>query len=146
MNEEDVKRIIGQSSRDAQYNVAKVPYHVHNNIDSPSIPFENVSNAPNCFLVATNTSGTSTVPILGRKGPPFNLTITGVFLISKDTTAGNVSVYNSGATVATIAKGTTAGVMVGATSLSHSTYATGHTMNVASSSSGNATVFVSFTT
>lgn len=145
MNEEQVKKIVNGMLLESQRSVSRIPYHVHNDIDSPAVPYGNIDNLPSYFCVATNTNGSATVPVFGKRGPTFNLTITGMFLISKDTTAGNISAYNGTKTIATIAKGTTAGTLVGATSLSNSTVATGHTVNVASSSAGNSTVFLTFT-
>lgn len=95
-------------------------------------------------IVEQNTDGTTAVSVWAD-GAPANLTITGVYLISLDTTAGNITVENPASTVVcTIAKGTTAGVMVGATSLANTTVAVGTDVVVDSSSAGNAKVFITY--
>lgn len=96
-------------------------------------------------IIATDTNGTTAVSVFGSSGLSYDITITGVFLISKDTTAGNITVENpAGTTVCTIAKGTSAGALVGATSLSSATVSAGTNLVVDSSSAGNATVFITF--
>ena len=140
-----IANAISQSAIRSQYNVSPGFFHTHNNIDSPWIDWSNLQNAPGYFDVATSTTGTTAVPVLSITKSKFNLTITGVYLTSKDTTAGNISLYNNGATVATIAKGTVAGAMVGATSLLNTSYLAGNSLAVLSSSVGNATVYVTFT-
>lgn len=78
-------------------------------------------------------------------GAPTALTITGVWLISNDTTAGNVTVENPASTVvATIAKGTTAGALVAATSLANTSVAAGTDVIVDCSSAGVAQVFITY--
>lgn len=146
MNEAQIRSIVNSILSQNQYSVAKTSAHEHNGIDSARVQFSNLSNAPAYFCVAKTTTGTTAVNIFGTGGANFSFTITGVFLISNDTTAGNISIYNSSATVATIAKGTTAGAMVGATSLSNTTYSKGSSFTGLSTSSGNATLFITFTT
>lgn len=136
---------IKQQLRQNQYQVSPVPYHIHNNVDSPNIPFKDIKSAPNCFCAAVNTNSTTPVNVFSSTGATYPLTIDGVFLIALDNTAGNISLLNSGGTVATIAKGTSAGVMVGATSLSNTGYVAGNPLTVVSSSAGNCTLFVTFT-
>lgn len=126
------------------YSVSKIPYHVHNNIDSPQIGYQTLIEAPPGGIFVTNTNGTTNVNVFST-GVPFNFTITGVFLISLDTTAGNITVINGSTTVATIAKGTTATALVGATSLSGTAVKKGNVFQVDSSSAGNATVFITYT-
>lgn len=142
MNEQDIRRIVVEMMQNTQYSVAKVPYHVHTGTDSNRIAARNLQYA--LFPTATTTNGTTAVYVFDATNAPINPTITGVFLVSSDTTAGNISVYNSGKTVATLVKGTVAGAMVGATSLSNSTMATNVT--VKSDSAGNSTVFMTFST
>lgn len=97
-------------------------------------------------MVATNTNGTTAVSVFGASGLPTAITITGVFLISLDTTAGNITVENPASTVVcTIAKGTASGALVGATSLANTSVAAGTNLIVDSSSAGNAEVFIAFT-
>ena len=97
------------------------------------------------FTVAKSTNGTTPVNVIAAT-VPFTCTITGVYLISQDTTAGNITVADTSGTVATIAKGATAGVMVGATSLANTSVTSGDTLTIVSSSAGNAEVFITFTT
>lgn len=174
MNEQTIRQIARQEierwSDTAQYGVKKVPYHVHNNLDAPRLNFTGLADTPTSytgnagsmllvnstatalqlfdgyFCVAKDTNGTTNVNVFSASGAPFAFTITGVFLISKDTTAGNITVLQGSNTVCTIAKGTTAGVMVGATSLSNTVYAVGDACQVDSDSAGNATVFIVFKT
>lgn len=96
--------------------------------------------------ITADTNGTTAVSVFGAGGYIRDITITGVYLISKDTTAGNITVENPTATVvSTIAKGTVAGVMVGASSLANTSVTAGTNLVVDSSTAGNATVFITFT-
>ncbi len=96
-------------------------------------------------IIATDTNATTAVSVFGSNGLSYDIVITGVYLIAKDTTASNITVENpAGATVCTIAKGTSAGVLVGATSLSNTTVSAGTNLVVDSSGAGNATVFITF--
>ena len=62
------------------------------------------------MLVTVLGTGTTAASVFGASGLPYAINITRVFLISDDTTAGNVTVEAPAATVVcTIAKGTTAG-------------------------------------
>lgn len=94
--------------------------------------------------VAKDTNATTPVNVIAAT-VPFTATITGIFLVSKDTTAGNITIADTTGTVATIAKGVTAGALVGATSLANTTVTSGDTLTIVSSSAGNATVFITFT-
>jgi hypothetical protein len=93
--------------------------------------------------VSTLTNGTNSVNVFSAT-VPFSGTVTGIYLISNDTTAGDITIASSVGTIATIAKGTVAGVMVGATSLSNTTFSKGNTFTVVSSSTGNAFVIINF--
>lgn len=95
--------------------------------------------------IARATTGTTPVPmfetsILGTT--PFPFTVHAVYVISNDTTAGNIILKNGSSTVCTIAKGTVAGVMVGAPSLSSASYVSGAVCTIQSSSAGNATLIM----
>lgn len=103
-----------------------------------------LSTAVGYFQVAKNTNSTTPVNVFAAT-VPFSCTITGVYLVSKDTTAGNITLAATGGTVATIAKGTAAGALVGATSLANASITAGNTLTIVSSSAGEATVFVTFT-
>jgi hypothetical protein len=96
------------------------------------------------FSVAKDTNGTTNVDVFGASGAPFAFTVTAVYLIAKDVTAGNITLLQGGNTVCTIAKGVVAGLMIGATSLANTVYAKGDVCQVDSSSAGNATVIIQF--
>lgn len=113
-------------------------------INAAAVTGAKLSTAVGYFQVAKNTNGTTPVNVIAAT-VPFNCTITGVYLISLDTTAGNITVADTAGTVATIAKGTVAGVMVGATSLANTSITSGNTLTIVSSSAGNANVFITFT-
>jgi hypothetical protein len=98
------------------------------------------------FAVSVNTSGTAAVNVFDANGAPVNLDITEILTNSQDTTAANVTVTNGASTVVTIAKSTTAGVVVGATTISYSAVAAGSTLTVTSSSAGGARVTLIGTT
>jgi len=116
------------------------------NIEDGSVTGAKLSTGTGYFTVAADTNGTTAVSVFGASGLDTAITITGVFLVSQDTTAGNITVENPAATVVcTIAKGTSAGVTVGATTLSNTTVAAGTNVVVDSSSAGNARVFITFT-
>lgn len=115
-------------------------------IDNATISGANLTTDKGYFTVAADTNGTTAVPVFPTGGAPCALTITGVYLVSQDTTAGNITVENPASTVVcTIAKGATAGALVGATTLSNTTVAEGAVVVVDSSSAGNARVFITFT-
>lgn len=97
-------------------------------------------------LVTADTNGTTAVSVFGASGLPYAINITGVFLISLDTTAGNITVEAPASTVVcTIAKGATAGALVGASTLANNTaIAAGTNIVVDSSSAGNAKVFITY--
>ncbi len=96
------------------------------------------------FMVAKGTNGTTPVNVIAAT-VPFTCTITGVYLVSEDTTAGTITVADTAGTVCTIAKGTVSGAMVGAASLANTTVTAGNTLTIVSSSAGNANVFIAFT-
>lgn len=115
-------------------------------IDNATISGANLTTDKGYFTVAADTNGTTAVPVFPTGGAPCALTITGVYLVSQDTTAGNITVENPASTVVcTIAKGATSGALVGATTLSNTTVAEGAVVVVDSSSAGNARVFITFT-
>lgn len=112
--------------------------------------YQQVVNATGALIgsqsVSANTNGTTAVSVFGTSGLPYAITITGVYLVSLDTTAGNVTVEAPASTVvATIAKGASAGALVGATSLANTSVPAGTNVVVDSSSAGNATVFIQYT-
>jgi hypothetical protein len=97
-------------------------------------------------IVSVVGNGTTAVSVFGANGLSRAIRITGVYLISRDTTAGNVTVEAPASTVVcTIAKGTAAGVLVGATSLANNTnIAAGTNVIIDCSSAGVAQVFISY--
>ena len=97
----------------------------------------------NAVVVATN--GTTPVNVFGTGGAPFALTVTGAFIVSLDTTTGNITLQQASNTVFTAAKGATAGVFVTSGTLSHTTYAAADACTVLSSTAGNAIVYIFFT-
>lgn len=103
-----------------------------------------LSTGTGYYAVATTTTGGTPVNVF-TSTLQFAGTITGVYIISNDTTAGNIIVADSSGTVATIAKGTSSGTMIGAVSLANARFSAGDTLTVVSSTSGNATVFIAFT-
>lgn len=84
MQEQDVINIIKKqrdiSQVEDQYSVARVPYHVHNNIDSPPIMFTGLFDAPNSFTGSAGktiiVNSTATLLTFGGKlgntGPLFD--------------------------------------------------------------------------
>lgn len=61
MNEDQVRKIVQDEMQKAQYNVSNVPFHVHNQIDSPNIPAISVTDFVS--LPSNNTSNdTAGVP------------------------------------------------------------------------------------
>lgn len=113
-------------------------------INAAAVTGAKLVTAAGYFQVAKDTTNTTPVNVFAAT-VPFACTITGVYVISKDTTAGNITVADTAGTVATIAKGTSAGVMVGATSLANTSVSAGNTLTIVSSSAGEATVFITFT-
>src|SRR5574340_269000 len=91
-----------------------------------------------------DTNGTTPVNIFDSAGASCGLKVTSIDTIAKDVTAGNIITKNGSQTVATVAKSTTSGAHVGATSLANATFTAGGQGTVESSSAGNATVIISF--
>lgn len=97
------------------------------------------------FMIAKDSNGTTDVSVFGTSGLPYAITITGVFLVSQDTTATNITVENPASTiVCTIAKGTSAGVTVGATTLSNTSVAANTNVIIDGSGAGIARVFITY--
>lgn len=95
-------------------------------------------------IIAVLTNGTTPVNVFSPKGASFKGTITGVFVIAQDTTAGNITPKVGGNTVVTIAKGTTSGGMTGGGALSNINFVPGQSVQIVSSSAGNALVFITY--
>lgn len=95
--------------------------------------------------VATDTNSTTAVNIHGAGGAACALTVTGVIAVAKDTSAGNITVYNGTNAVATFAKSQTAGIVTGEDgALANTTVAAGAVFTVVSSG-GDARVIVNYT-
>lgn len=147
---EQIEQLIDEKIRTAFQNYTqaslKLPRHTHNNVDSLSLDPKYFLKyqtliAPNVVVMSTN--GTTPVNIFPN-GLPFNLTYTSIVSIAKDGTAGNIILSNNTATVATIAKGTTAGVCVGASSIANTVQLKGTPATVVSSTAGNSFVIIYF--
>lgn len=114
------------------------------NYDPVQRSFGNIST-PGVVAVTTNTTTPVSVNFSNNPstlGNSPSCTITAVVSLALNTTAGNITLSNAGATVATIAKGVTAGASVAATSLANATVQNGSTLSVVSSSAGNSTVLI----
>lgn len=99
--------------------------------------------ADNVRIVSTN--GTTAVNVFGAQGAPFAGTITGAYSNALDTTAGNITLKTKTNSVVVIAKGTTAGVIVGNGALSNTTFAPGDVVTIVSSSAGNSQMQIFYT-
>lgn len=96
-------------------------------------------------IVSAVSNGTTAVSVFGSAGLPFAITITGVYLIARDTTATNITVEAPASTVvATIAKGVTAGALVGASSLANTSVPANTNVILDGSSTGVAQVFITY--
>lgn len=97
-------------------------------------------------IVTAVSNGTTEVSVFGASGLPYAITITGVYLIARDTTATNITVEAPASTVVcTIAKGATAGALVGASSLANNTnIPAGTNVIIDGSSTGIAQVFITY--
>ena len=96
-------------------------------------------------VAITGSACTTSVNVFGSANK-FTGVITGVFLSAINTTAANITIATTAGTVATIAKGTSAGVLVGSAALANTAIALDGTVTVVSSSaSGTAYVFITYT-
>lgn len=174
MDRNEVLQLINQKmeekSREGRYSVSNVPFHTHNNLDSPVLHFVDLGDTPHTyqsqtgdmllvnntatglsfftgqFSVAATTNGVTAVNVFTSAGAPYAMTVTAVFLIAQDATASNITLKQAANTVVTIAKGVTAGALVGGVSLTNTVYAKGDACTVVSSGTGNATVIIIYTT
>jgi hypothetical protein len=114
---------------------------INDNVDGETVIKVQADEA----IVSAVSNGTTAVSVFGADGLPFAITITGVYLIARDTTATNITVEAPATTVvATIAKGTTSGAMVGAASLANTSVAAGTNVILDGSSTGVAQVFITY--
>jgi hypothetical protein len=122
----------------------RAPYHTHNESNLPKIQFSAVTGFPFSYhVVVTPTDGTNVIDVFGSPAPG-NFIITSVVSIAKDTTAGNITLKNNGATVSVIAKGTVTGVLVGEDTLANTTVTKGNSLTIESSSAGNSFIIIYF--
>ena len=99
-------------------------------------------------ITCVSTNATTPVILFGNPSV-FSGTITGCFLIAKGGTAANITLKsgNAASTVCTIAKGTSTGALVGASSLSNTTISGSATIQIVSSGANteaDAYVFVTY--
>lgn len=95
--------------------------------------------------VKVTTNGTTPIHIFGIEGAPCALTITGIVIVSKDVTAGNIIVKHGASVVSTTVKGIVADVFVNGGAISNNVYAKADVATIESSSVGNADVYITFT-
>jgi len=96
-------------------------------------------------IISAVSAGTTAVSVFGTAGLPYAITIKGVYLISRDTTATNVTVEApASTTVCTIAKGTAAGALVGASSYTNTAVPANTNVIVDGSGAGVAQVFITY--
>jgi hypothetical protein len=146
----------------SQFTLSPVPMHTHNGTDSQKIPYspsdhthdgvnskkisflslDNRPTVPLSSISAANTNGTTPVSVSSLV--PLQCTLTGVFIVSADTTAANISILNNGVTIATVTKPTTIGAMAGSSAIYGINHPAGMPITVVSSSSGNSTVFITY--
>lgn len=113
-------------------------------IEDGAIDYDNMASGVT-FTRTVDSNGTTAVPVF-TSGAPVACTITGVTLVALDTTATNITVENPASTVVcTIAKGTSAGAVIGATTLANTTVAAGNVVIVDGSGAGLARVTITFT-
>lgn len=94
--------------------------------------------------LVVDTNGMNAVTILGAT-IPFGVKILSAFLIALDTTTGNITLaFTTAGSVVVIAKGATAGALVGGVSLTNTVGAAGDVLSVVSSSAGNARVYITY--
>lgn len=96
-------------------------------------------------IISAVSNGTTAVSVFGSAGLPYPITIKGVYLIARDTTATNITVEAPASTVVcTIAKGVTAGALVGASSLSNTSVPANTNVIIDGSGTGVAQVFITY--
>jgi hypothetical protein len=97
-------------------------------------------------LIAT-TSGTTAQNVIDASGCPVVGEIVDIVTEAQDTLAGNIIIKNANGTIATVAKSTTEGLLVAATTLTTPSMAVGDLLTVESSTTnGNARVRIYLST
>lgn len=94
-------------------------------------------------VTAVNSNNTTAVNVFGATNG-FTGTITGVYLVSLDTTNANMTLRNDSSSVCVIATGTTSGALVGGTTLSNTTISASGTMVIVMSANSGARVFITY--
>ena len=89
------------------------------------------------------TNATTMVNVFGTASG-FEGTITGVWLVSLDATAGNITVSTPSGTVCTIAKGTVTGTAVHTATLSNTAITIAGSVSILSTANANARVYISY--
>lgn len=98
------------------------------------------------FSFNVPTNGTTPVNVFtgfANNATPTSFEVSLVTLVNVDTTAATITVKKNALTVATIAKGTSPGAMLGATSGANLLFNPGDVLSVVSSTAGNAIVTIS---
>lgn len=90
--------------------------------------------------LVVSTNGTTAVNVFSSAGAPADFVVESFETIALDATASNISLTNGTATVASVAKGTTANALVGEEALANTTVLKGNACTVVSSGTGNASV------
>lgn len=145
MNNEEIENRIEKLEEETE----EFRLHIHDGITSLVLSPKNLQGGYLLNPVTVTTSGTTPVNVFGglsatsnRNNTPFNLTIKAIYLICLDSTAGNITISNSGNTIATIAKGVVPGLMTGAVSLANTLVTITNQFTTVSSSAGNAQVII----
>jgi len=113
-------------------------------IAAGSISGAKLNTGKGYFTVTVATNNTTPVDVFGAGGVPCDLIVKHVRLTAKDATASNITVATDGNTIATIAKGTSAGALVGATSIANGAIAAAGPLTIVSSGAGEAFVEIAF--
>ncbi len=139
---------IGQTSAATAYKTVSGDVTIDQNgattIGAGKVTGAKLKEGASYAAVVVTTNGATAVNVFGAGGAPCALTILGAFIVSQDTTAGNITLQQAANTVFTAAKGTAAGAFVDSGTISNATYAAADVCTVLSSSAGNAKVYIFF--
>lgn len=106
-------------------------------------PFPLAPAIRNIVTLVCETSGTTAQNVIDASGSPVVGEIVSIVSLAQDATAANILIKNTNGTVSTIAKGTTAGAAVSATTLTTPNLAVGDLLTVESSATnGNSRVVI----
>lgn len=108
-------------------------------------------NGKGIMITAVSTASSAPVSFFGASATDAvgqYFTITGIFVVAKDASTATITIAGTQGTVATIAKGATAGALVGATSLSNTALVPTDTFTIVSNGpnvgQGDAFVYITF--